>query len=103
MGAVPNAEDLAAGIAIEAGELQQLFLWRDGRDADAVLEQRRADVQTELADVLIHCLNFARRAKIDIATVVSEKLAANARKYPTAEVKGRIAAHHREGERTDER
>lgn len=86
-------KDLAAGIAIEASELQQLFLWRDGRESDSVLAERPDEVSAELADVLIHCLNFARLAEIDVAAAITQKLAANALKYPAATVRGRVIAH----------
>jgi NTP pyrophosphatase (non-canonical NTP hydrolase) len=69
-----------------------LFLWRDAADSAGVLSERRGDVEAELADILIHCLNFAHLAGIDIETVVLAKIEANARKYPTAAVRGRIVS-----------
>jgi len=92
-----SLKDLAAGITIEAAELQELFLWRDAADSTDVLAERRHDVEAELADVLIHCLNFARLAGIDIESAVLAKVDANARKYPTATARGRVVPHRRTG------
>jgi dCTP diphosphatase len=90
-----SLKDLAAGISIEAAELQQFFLWRDATDSAGVLSERRHDVEAELADVFIHCLNFARLARIDIEAAVLTKIEANARKYPVAAVRGRVVSHRR--------
>ena len=86
-------KDLAAGISIEAAELQQLFLWREGSDSQTIFDERRAEIEEEFADVFIHCLNFARQAELDIEAVVRHKLAVNDAKYPVAKVKGRVVPH----------
>ena len=84
-----SLRNLAAAIAVEAGELQELFLWsEDGRDT---LQTRRSDVEQELADVLIQCLNFANAAGIDPAAVVSAKIALNAERYPSDKARGKSA------------
>ena len=81
-------KDLAAAIAIEAGELQELFLWQD-RDAQrATLESRSEAVRHEIADVLILTLAFAEITGIDLGAAVEEKLRVNATKYPVAHAKG---------------
>ena len=88
-------KDVAASAAIEAAELQEIFLWRSGSDSDTVAESRRDDVESELADVLINCLNFARLAAIDPVVAVGRKLDELERRYPVAEVRGRVIAKSR--------
>jgi len=39
-------------------------------------------LKEELADVLIYCLSFANRAKIDIAEAIADKIEKNEKKYP---------------------
>src|SRR5438045_2331891 len=77
-----NPKDLAAAIAIEAGELQELFLWVSPERSSDVLSERRSAVQEELADILIQCLNFAEVAGIDVLDAVENKIDANEEKYP---------------------
>ena len=77
-----SLKDLAAAIAIEAGELQELLLWQRVEDEDALLRGRRDDIEDELADVLIQCLNFAAAAEIDVLSVIDRKIDKNADKYP---------------------
>jgi dCTP diphosphatase len=82
-------KDLAAAIAIEATELQELMLWQRTEHEQALLAQRREEVEDELADVLIQCLNFAAVAKIDVLTAIDRKIDKNASKYPLEDSKPR--------------
>lgn len=86
-----DAKNLAEAISIEAGELQELFLWKD---KDAVMEKIKNDsefrrkVEEELADVVMYALNFANATEIDVAKVVKGKIEKNDRKYPVEKAKG---------------
>jgi dCTP diphosphatase len=85
-----NPKDLAAAIAIEAGELQEHFLWKTTEEvaADLAVSGRRQAVVDELADVLICTLLLADCLGVDIDAAVRSKTAANARKYPVSKAKG---------------
>lgn len=85
-----NPKDLAAAIAIEAGELQEQFLWKTQAEvtADLASPARRQAVVDEFADVLICTLLLADCLGIDIDAAVREKTAANARKYPVSRARG---------------
>ena len=76
----------AMGLSIEAAELLELFLYNHA-PYEALAEKREA-VEDELADVLTWVLCFASTAKIDLATVLTRKLAKNALKYPIEKAKG---------------
>ena len=86
-----DAKNLAEAISIEAGELQELFLWKD---KDVVMEKIKNDpefrrkVEEELADVVMYALNFANTTEVDVARVVKEKVENNDRKYPVEKAKG---------------
>jgi dCTP diphosphatase len=83
-------KELAAGLAIEAAELQELFLWREGESAEAVRndKQRMGRIREELADVTNFVLMLAHDLDIDLAAAVDAKIDANAKKYPVAEFRG---------------
>jgi len=85
-----NPKDLAAAIAIEAGELQEQFLWKTKEEvaADLASPARRQAVVDEVADVLICTLLLADCLGIDIDEAVQAKTAANARKYPVSRARG---------------
>ena len=63
-----NAKDLALALSIEAGELNELFLWKHPEEADA------EKVKSELADVLSYALLLADAYDFDIPTIFKEKL-----------------------------
>ncbi len=84
-------KDLAAAIAIEAGELLERFLWRTPAEVEAVARrpEARGPIADELADVVIYCLSLANRLELDVTTAVGAKLAANEARYPARLVRGR--------------
>ena len=64
-----DPKNLAEAISIEAGELQEHFLWKDKEDVIKKLEKDksfREEVGEELADIIIFCINFANTADMDI-------------------------------------
>ena len=79
-----SPKNLSMAVAIEAAELMEHFQWLEVGESRALLDdpQARAAVGEELADVLAYCLSLASMAGYDVATLVREKMAANARKYP---------------------
>ena len=75
--------NLAEALSVEAGELLQCFLWDGGglfHDIPAEAQDLR--VKREVADVLIYALNLCLALRLDPETIVREKMAANANKYP---------------------
>ena len=83
-------KDLAAGIAIEAAELQEHFLWKTDTEIQEYLgiAAKHSSVVEELADVIIYALLLADRLDVDIDGAVKKKLALNARKYPVSKARG---------------
>jgi len=79
-----DPKNLAAALAIEAAELQEVFLWKKPDEVVAVLatEPGRKKLREEAADVFIFLLHFSDATGIDLAEAVREKLTANERKYP---------------------
>lgn len=71
-----NPKDLALAINVEAGELLELFLWKDAEAAN------RDKVKEELADVLAYAFLLANKYGFDIKEILLEKIAANDKKYP---------------------
>lgn len=71
-----NPKDLAIALSVEAGELLELFLWKDADQADIT------KIREELADVLAYSLLLAEKYKLDISEIVKEKVKKNEVKYP---------------------
>ncbi len=76
-------KNLASSIVIEASELLELFQWtRSVEDEMRIVEDRREEVEEEVADVLIYLLFFCDVAGIDPVEAFRRKMAKNERKYP---------------------
>lgn len=80
--------NLAKAISVEAAELLELFLWTGGEGEDKVLGTHRAEVEAELADVMIQCLNLANAVEIDVIAAINRKIDVNEERYPPDQVRG---------------
>jgi NTP pyrophosphatase (non-canonical NTP hydrolase) len=77
-----NPKDLALAISVEAGELLELFLWKNAG------EVKREKVKEELADVLSFAFLMAEKYGLDIKEIMLEKIRINGEKYPVDKSKG---------------
>jgi NTP pyrophosphatase (non-canonical NTP hydrolase) len=77
-----NAKDLALAISIEAGELLELFLWKQ---ANEVNKER---IKEELADILAFSFLLAEKYQLDIRQLMLDKIEVNGRKYPVDKSRG---------------
>jgi NTP pyrophosphatase (non-canonical NTP hydrolase) len=85
-----NIKDLAMGLSIEASELLQIFLWKDSKEVEALLDtpNKREDIEDEVADVLFFLLRIAHLNNIDLQTALEKKITKNELKYPVSKCKG---------------
>ena len=86
-----SPKNLAMGLAVEAAELMEHFLWIDneasrqvGRDPNKV-----GEVADEMADVACYLLALSNTLGIDLSEAIGSKLAKNALKYPVEQSRGR--------------
>jgi NTP pyrophosphatase (non-canonical NTP hydrolase) len=77
-------KNLAMALAIEAGELQELFLWKEDPEIFDLLDNDAFGnrVQEEMADILIFLFYLAEAAGVDLSEAVKAKLLKNQAKYP---------------------
>ncbi|MFO0748765.1 MAG: nucleotide pyrophosphohydrolase [Myxococcota bacterium] len=80
-----NPKDVATALAVEAGELLELFLWRRP-DGDDLPERQR--LEDEAADVLICLANLANALGLDLMAAAQAKLARNGERYPVDKARG---------------
>jgi len=79
-------KNLAVSIAVEAGELLELFQWQKVNTKPSAKERKA--IAREVADVLIYTLLLAHDLGIDPLLAASDKLRENAGKYPVEKSKG---------------
>ncbi len=73
--------NLAKSISIEAGELLECFQWDEEN-------YKLDDVQDELADVIVYCVDMVQKLDLDIDELVNRKMDKNEAKYPVEKAKG---------------
>jgi NTP pyrophosphatase (non-canonical NTP hydrolase) len=77
-----NSKDLALAISIEAAELNELFLWKSNEDVD------KERLKEELADIFSFALLLAEKHKLDVPSIIKDKIKLNGKKYTVEKAKG---------------
>jgi NTP pyrophosphatase (non-canonical NTP hydrolase) len=83
--------NLAASVAVEAGELVELFQWLTQEEAvhkSKEDKEFRQAVGEELADVLMYLMSLANALDLDVASTVHDKMRKNRLKYPADQFQG---------------
>lgn len=88
-------KNLAIALSVEAAELLEPFQWLTADQSETICENRIrcADIEAEMADVLIYLVRLSDVLGVDLNQAVIAKLAANSRKYPANRVKGSSAKY----------
>jgi NTP pyrophosphatase (non-canonical NTP hydrolase) len=81
-----DSKNLAVAISIEAAELNEIFLWKNGEDAENVKVE---NIKEELADILSFSFLLAEKHGLNPFDIVSEKIKRNGEKYPVEKAKGK--------------
>ena len=81
-------KNLSAAVAVEAAELQELFMWLTPEESQNLTPDKRAKVEDEVGDVLICLVNFAARVGIDPLAAAAQKIQKNTEKYPADKTRG---------------
>lgn len=80
-----DSKNLATAIAIEAAELNEVFLWKNIKQSEEVNPDR---IKEELADVLAFSFLLAEKHGFDIKEIMLDKIKRNGEKYPVEKAKG---------------
>src|SRR5262245_54823130 len=86
-----SPKNLSMALAVEAGELLELFLWVDNDESRRQMQEpaRLEPVADEIADVLALCLALCNARDLDLSDIFVRKMAKNVLKYPVEKARGR--------------
>lgn len=86
-----SPKNLVMGLAVEAAELMEHFLWMENPESRDVGRDpaRREAIADEMADVACYLLALANTLGIDLSDAIQGKLVKNAVKYPAEDYRGR--------------
>jgi dCTP diphosphatase len=90
-----HPKNLAMALAGEVGELVEIYQWlTDLESRNAPNDPQVANAtKAELADILIYTLRLADVMRIDLDHAVTEKIEANAARYPVSTARGTARKH----------
>jgi NTP pyrophosphatase (non-canonical NTP hydrolase) len=83
-----NPKDMAMALSIEAGELMEHFLRKTPDEVAARVEEKRVQIEEEVADVAIYLVELPDILGIDLFHAMQRKIEKNAAKYPAELVRG---------------
>jgi NTP pyrophosphatase (non-canonical NTP hydrolase) len=83
-----SPKNLAMALVVEAAELVEHFQWLTEEQSGTLPEDKKGEVEAELADILIYLVRIADKLEIDLYQAALQKLEHNAGKYPADQVRG---------------
>jgi dCTP diphosphatase len=88
-------KNLAAALAIEAGEVQEVLLWKTDKEVADLIHSAKGKkrLEEEIADVLIYTLLLTYEVGVNPVHAIRKKMVENARKYPAVLSKGNASKY----------
>ena len=83
-----SPKNLVMALGVEVAELAEHFQWLTEEESRDLPEATRAEVATEIADVLIYLVRLADKLGVDMLENAEAKLEENDAKYPASRVRG---------------
>jgi dCTP diphosphatase len=83
-----NPKDLAIAISLEASELLEHFLWKNGAEVDTRVDSHGEEIRDEAADIGIYLMELCDVLGVDLLQVMSAKLEKAGAKYPVEKARG---------------
>ncbi len=88
-----NPKNLVMAVAGEAAELMEHFQWLTLEESASLSPETKAEVELEIADVLLLLLRLCDKLEVDPVNAAERKLLLNAVKYPVEKSRGRSAKY----------
>ena len=77
-----NPKNLAMAASVEMAELVECFQWLSDAQARELNAKQREACGEEIADVVLYLLLLCAELKLDMPSIVTDKLAKNAARWP---------------------
>lgn len=90
-----SPKNLAMALVAEAGELVEHFRWLTEAQSATLTPEVRAQVEHEIADVLIFLVRLCDKLDVDPLAAAAAKMTINERRYPIGKARGNARKHDR--------
>jgi len=88
-----NPKNLVMALSAEVGELTEHFQWLTHEQSERLSGETLAEVELEIADVLLFLIRLADRLGVDPVQAAQRKLELNAKKYPVDKARGKATKY----------
>jgi dCTP diphosphatase len=90
-------KNLSMALAAEAAELLEIFQWLTDEQSKEIVtnEKEMAQIQQEIADVMIYLVRLADKLNVDIEKAILDKIELNEKKYPVEWAKGNATKYNK--------
>jgi NTP pyrophosphatase (non-canonical NTP hydrolase) len=83
-----SPKNLSQALAVEAAELQEIFLWQTSHASRRPSAANRHRAESELADIFIYLTYLCHELDVDMVQAAENKLIENEKKYPVHKARG---------------
>jgi NTP pyrophosphatase (non-canonical NTP hydrolase) len=83
-----SPKNLSMALIAEAAELIEHLQWLTEDESRRLPPDKLAEIELELADILLYLIRLADRLDIDLLRAADRKIGINAAKYPADKVRG---------------
>jgi dCTP diphosphatase len=83
-----SPKNLVMALMSELGELAEHFQWLTEPASFNLADDKRAQVEDELADIFIYVVRLSDKLNVDLIKAARRKIAKNEIKYPANKVRG---------------
>jgi NTP pyrophosphatase (non-canonical NTP hydrolase) len=83
-----SPKNLSMALMVEAAELMEHFQWLTQEQSNNLPPETLAEVEHELADILIYLTRIAGKLDVDLFAAALKKMDLNEQKYPAETVRG---------------
>lgn len=90
-----NPKDIALSLVLEATEVMEHFQWKNNKEMEKYVIEKKKEIGEELADVLYWVLLMSHDLKIDVLNALEKKIKKNEEKYPIDKAKGKHAKYNK--------
>lgn len=90
-----NPKDLAISLVLEATEVMEHFQWKNNKEMEKYVIEKKNEIGEELADALYWVLLMSHDLKIDLLDALEKKIQKNKKKYPIDKSKGKHTKYNK--------
>ncbi len=87
-------KNISMGLAIEASELMEEFLWKTDDEVARKVERDPEAIKDEIADIATYLMLLSNDLNVNIFDAIEDKMEKNGKKYPVEKCFGKATKYN---------